>query len=86
MKVPYNYLKINDKESIGPTAINEQTGEVEPRTLKQLLLSVDKNPAHVAFYPDTPGFTKDGESVKGRIQTKSEYKKDPKQSNTKTGA
>ena len=80
MKVPYNYLKINDKESIGPTAINEQTGEVEPRTLKQLLLSVDKNPAHVAFYPDTPGFTKDGESVKGRIQTKSEYKKDPKQS------
>jgi phosphoribosylformylglycinamidine (FGAM) synthase PurS component/DNA-binding transcriptional MerR regulator len=80
MKVPYNYLKINDKESIGPTTINEQTGEAEPRTLKQLLLSVDKNPAHVAFYPDTPGFTKDGESVKGRIQTKSGYKKDPKQS------
>jgi hypothetical protein len=80
MKVPYNYLKINDEESIGPTAINEQTGEVEPRTLKQLLLSVDKNPAHIAFYPDTPGFTKDGESVKGRIQTKPGYKKDPKQS------
>ena len=80
MKVPYNYLKISDKESIGPTAINEQTGEAEPRTLKQLLLSVDKNPAHIAFYPDTPGFTKDGESVKGRIQTKSGYKKDPKQS------
>ena len=80
MKVPYNYLKINDEESIGPTAINEQTGEAEPRTLKQLLLSVDKNPAHVAFYPDTPGFTKDGKSVKGRIQTKSGYKKDPKQS------
>ena len=80
MKVPYNYLKINDKESIGPTAINEQTGEVQPRTLKQLLLSVDKNPAHIAFYPDTPGFTKDGEPVKGRIQTKPGYKKDPKQS------
>jgi len=80
MKVPYNYLKISDKESIGPTAINEQTGEAEPRTLKQLLLSVDKNPAHIAFYPDTPGFTKDGKPVKGRIQTKSEYKKDSKQS------
>ena len=80
MKVPYNYLKINDEESIGPTAINEQTGEVEPRTLKQLLLSVEKNPAHIAFYPDTPGFTKDGEPVKGKIQTKSGYKKDPKQS------
>jgi hypothetical protein len=80
MKVPYNYLKINDEESIGPTAINEQTGEVEPRTLKQLLMSVDKNPAHIAFYPDTPGFTKDGEPVKGKIQTKPEYKKDPKQS------
>ena len=80
MKVPYNYLKINDNESIGPTAINEQTGEVEPRTLKELLLSVDKNPAHVAYYPDTAGFTKDGEPVKGKIRTKSEYKKDPKQS------
>mgnify|MGYP001227287408 CR=1 FL=1 len=80
MKVPYNYLKISDKESIGPTAINEVTGEVESRTLKQLLLSVDQNPAHVAYYPDTPGFTKDGESVKGRIQTKPGYKKDPKQS------
>ena len=80
MKVPYNYLKINDNESIGPTAINEQTGEVEARTLKDLLLSVDKNPAHVAYYPDTPGFTKDGAPVKGKIRTKSDYKKDPKQS------
>jgi len=80
MKVPYNYLKINENKSIGPTAINEQTGEVEGRKLKDLLLSIDQNPAHVAYYPDTPGFTKDGESVKGRIQTKPEYKKDPKQS------
>jgi DNA-binding transcriptional MerR regulator len=80
MKVPYNYLKISDKESVGPTAINEVTGEVESRTLKQLLLSIDQNPAHVAYYPDTPGFTKDGESVKGRIQTKPGYIKDPKQS------
>jgi len=80
MKVPYNYKKVSDKMSVGPVSINEQTGELESRTLKQLLLSVKENPAHIAYYPDTPGFTKDGESVKGKIQTKDSYKKDPKQS------
>ena len=80
MRVPYNYKKINEHKSIGPTVIEEQTGEVKARTLKQLLLAIDENPAHVAYYPDTPGFTKDGESVKGKIQTKDGYKKDPKQS------
>jgi len=80
MKVPYNYKKVSDKMSVGPVSINEQTGELEGRTLKQLLLSVKENPAHIAYYPDTPGFTKDGESVKGKIQTKDSYKKDPKQS------
>jgi len=79
-KVPYNYKKVSDEMSIGPTSINEQTGEVEARTLKDLLLSINENPAHVAYYPDTPGFTKDGESVKGKIRTKDGYIKDPKQS------
>ena len=79
-KVPYNYKKVSDEMSVGPTRINEQTGEVEARTLKELLLSISENPAHVAYYPDTPGFTKDGESVKGKIRTKDDYIKDPKQS------
>jgi len=79
-KVPYNYKKVSDEMSVGPVSINEQTGEFEARTLKQLLLSVEQNPAHIAYYPDSPGFTKDGESVKGKIQTKDGYKKDPKQS------
>jgi hypothetical protein len=80
MKVPYNYKKVSDEMSVGPTSINEQTGELEARTLKELLLSINENPAHVAYYPDTPGFTKDGESVKGKIRTKEDYIKDPKQS------
>ena len=80
MKVPYNYKKVSDDMSIGPVSINEQTGELEGRTLKDLLLSVNENPAHIAYYPDTPGFTADGESVKGKIRTKDDYIKDPKQS------
>jgi len=82
MRVPYNYKKVSDEMSVGPVSINEQTGELEARTLKQLLLSIEKNPAHIAYYPDTPGFTKDGESEKGKIQTKTGYrnKKNPNQS------
>ena len=80
MKVPYSYKRVDEKKSIGPVKINEQTGEIEARTLKELLLGITKNPAHVAYYPDTPGFTKDGQSVKGKIKTKAGYKKDPKQS------
>ena len=80
MKVSYNYKKVSDDMSVGPVSINEQTGELEGRTLKELLLSVSENPAHVAYYPDTPGFTADGESVKGKIRTKDDYIKDPKQS------
>ena len=80
MKVSYNYKKVNEQMSVGPVRINEQTGELEGRTLKELLLSVKENPAHVAYYPDTPGFTADGESVKGKIRTKDDYIKDPKQS------
>ena len=80
MRVSYNYKKVNEQMSVGPVRINEQTGELEGRTLKELLLSVKENPAHVAYYPDTPGFTKDGESVKGKIRTKDDYIKDPKQS------
>ena len=48
----YPYKKINENMSIGPTVINEQTGEVSGRTLKELLLAVKQNPTHVAFYPD----------------------------------
>jgi len=48
----FPYKKINENMSIGPTVINEQTGEVRGRTLKELLLAVKQNPAHVAFYPD----------------------------------
>tara|TARA_R100000697_G_scaffold94216_7_gene106144 strand:- start:1870 stop:4503 length:2634 start_codon:yes stop_codon:yes gene_type:complete len=80
MRVSYNYKKVNEQMSVGPVRINEQTGELEGRTLKELLLSVKENPAHIAYYPDTPGFTADGESVKGKIRTKDDYIKDPKQS------
>ena len=55
MKVSYNYKKVNEQMSVGPVRINEQTGELEGRTLKELLLSVKENPAHIAYYPDTPG-------------------------------
>jgi len=51
-KVPYNYEKIDDNTSIGPTAINEQTNEVEPRKLGDLLLQIKENPAHAAYFPD----------------------------------
>ena len=42
---PYDDERFNSK-------IDEQTGKVGPRTLKDFLLAVDQNPAHVAFYPD----------------------------------
>jgi len=38
--------------SVGPVKINEQTGKTEPRTLKDFLLAVDQNPAHVVYYPE----------------------------------
>ena len=50
--VPYNYKKIDEHKSIGPTVINEQTGMAQARSLKDLLLQVKQNPAHVAYYPD----------------------------------
>jgi len=48
----FPYKKINEHMSIGPTVVNEQTGEVRGRTLKELLLAIKQNPAHVAYYPD----------------------------------
>ena len=48
----FAYKKINEHKSIGPTVINEQTGEVRGRTLKELILAIDENPAHIAYYPD----------------------------------
>ena len=72
----YAYKEINEHMSIGPTVINEQTGEVAGRTLKQLLLAVDENPAHIAYYPDQIKKTnKKGvpEPVKGMIIANSEW-------------
>ena len=48
----FSYKKINENESFGPTMINEQTGMTGPRPLKDLLLDVERNPAHVSYYPD----------------------------------
>jgi len=72
----YAYKEINEHVSIGPTVINEQTGEVAGRTLKQLLLAVDENPAHIAHYPDQIKKTnKKGvpEPVKGMIIANPEW-------------
>ena len=72
----YNYKKINDRMSVGPTKINEQTGKTEARTLKDFLLAVDENPAHVAYYPDEFKKTKsDGSSAAAvaDIKVKSEF-------------
>ena len=48
----YNYKKMTENMSVGPTKINEQTGEVEPRTLKDFLMAIKQNPAHTAYYPE----------------------------------
>jgi hypothetical protein len=59
--VPYNYKKIDENRSVGPTVINEQTGQAQARTLKQLLLQATENPAHKNYYPE---FTKTDSSGK----------------------
>ena len=51
-ELSYNYKKVSENMSVGPTRINEQTGEVEPRTLKDFLLAIKQNPAHTAYYPE----------------------------------
>ena len=48
----FSYKKINENESFGPTIINEATGETMARPLKDLLLDIEKNPAHVSYYPE----------------------------------
>ena len=46
------YKKINENMSVGPTIINEQTGEARARTLKELLFLVNENPAHTVYFPE----------------------------------
>jgi len=62
-KVPYNYKKINENTSVGPTVINEQTGQAQARTLKQLLLQVNSNPAHVNYHPEFTRTDSNGNQV-----------------------
>ena len=51
-ELSYNYKKMAENMSVGPTKINEQTGEVEPRTLKDFLMAIKQNPAHTVYYPE----------------------------------
>ena len=72
----FAYKEINERMSIGPTFINEQTGEVRGRTLKELVLAIDENPAHIAYYPGQIKKTnKKGvpEPVKGMIIANPEW-------------
>ena len=74
----FSYKKINEQKSIAPTVINEQTGEITGRSLKQLLLAIDRNPAHVSYYPDNPKFKKtnkkgESEPEKGMIMANPEW-------------